>query len=134
MQTGQLAEQAGQNKVLFLSGPAAADAVEALRSAAGATTEFSKRGAMALAAEQWADVEPGGEIMVTGRAVGELLTGAVAAVHTGRPLFIYTPDRMPPVVRKELTRLAPSSIVLIGTLEAMPPAVRTKVGGLLAPR
>lgn len=112
----------------------AADAVEALRSAAGATTEFSKRGAMALAAEQWTDVEPGGEIMVTGRAVGELLTGAVAAVHTGRPLFIYTPDRMPPVVRKELTRLAPSSIVLIGTLEAMPPEVRTKVGGLLAPR
>ena len=41
---------------------------------------------------------------------------------------------MPPVVRKELTRLAPSSIVLIGTLEAMPPEVRTKVGGLLAPR
>lgn len=108
------------------------DAVEAYRAATGATCEFSKRGALALAAEQWDDVTPGGEVLVAGRAIAELLTSVVAAVHTRRPLLIFGPGRVPDGVPKTLTRLAPRSIVLVGTLVSLPPAVRETLGGYVA--
>lgn len=105
------------------------EVVEALRAATGASCEFAKRGMMALAAEQWDDAEPGGEVLVTSKAVGELLTAQVAAVHTGRPLLLFPVAKVPEPVHETLTRLAPRSIVLVGTLEALPPELRTTLGG-----
>ena len=108
----------------------AADTVAALRAAAsGATAEFSpKGGPMALAASLWKDVPPGGEVLVTGRAAAEMLTGTVAAVHTGRPLLLFAAGRVPSVVSTAITALAPSHVILAGTMEALPTEIRQTLG------
>ncbi|WP_435202009.1 ATP-binding cassette domain-containing protein [Janibacter sp. GS2] len=110
------------------------DTVEALRTATGATTEFSPTGGpMALAAGLWGDVEPGSEVLVTGRAAVDVLTAAVAAVHTRRPLLLFAGDRVPTLVSEVLTQLQPRHIVLAGTMESLPPAIRTALGDLVTP-
>ena len=55
---------------------------------------------------------PGGEVLVTGRAAAEMLTGTVAAVHTGRPLLLFAAGRVPSVVSTAITALAPSHVIL----------------------
>lgn len=107
----------------------APDTVAALTSASGATAEFPpKGGPMAVAANLWEGVQPGGEVLVTGRAAAEMLTATVAALHTGRPLMLFAAGRVPPVVSNALTRLAPSHIILAGTMEALPPEIRQTLG------
>lgn len=111
------------------------DTVAALRAATGATTEFSPTGGpMALAAGLWDDEQPGKEVLVTGRAAVDMLTAAVAAVHTDRPLLLFAGDRVPTLVREVLTRLEPRHIYLAGTMQSLPPAIRQALGELVTPR
>lgn len=110
------------------------DAVDALRTATGATTEFSPTGGpMAMAARLWSDVDAGAEVMITGRAAVDLLTAAVAAVHSGRPALLLSGEVIPPPVRRALTRLEPRHIMLAGTMTSLPPALRQELGEYIVP-
>ncbi len=107
----------------------APETVRALRAATGAEIEFSPRGGpLVLAAGLWDDVEPGGEVIVSGRAAVEMLSAIVAARYRGSPLMFFSPERVPPQVDAALTRLRPREIVLAGTMDALPPKVRRGLG------
>lgn len=105
------------------------DGIDELRAAADAEVEFGLRGGpMSLAAGLWDEVPPGGRVMVAGRSTLELLTASVAAVHSATPLLIIAPDRIPKMVQRTLERLAPSHVVLAGSVESLPPEIRRTIG------
>lgn len=111
----------------------AVEVVEQLRAATGATVSFGPEGGpMALAAELYDDVTPGGQILVSASAtVVEILTTAVASVHSGKPLLLVRSERVPALVRRTIQRLAPREIALVGTFDALPPAIRKELGKLV---
>lgn len=110
----------------------AVDTIDQLREATGASVDFGPVGGpMALAAGLYTQVPPGGDILVSSHSTGvEILTAVVASGHTGAPLVLVRPDRVPAPVRRTIQRLAPREIKLVGSTEALPPGLRTTLGRL----
>ena len=124
----------GPERLLFhdLEDDWAPEVLEQLRSATGASTTFTPRGGpTAVAADLWDDAPTGGRAMVVGRSPVELLTAAVAAVHSDMPLLVLGGDRVPARVREVFGRLQPSHIILAGTYDSLPPSVRQALGELV---
>lgn len=110
------------------------DVIDRLRQATGAEVEFAAQGGpMARAASLWEDVEPGGRVIVSGASAFEMLTVTAASGHTGTPVLLITSGRLPDLVRARLERLAPSQIVLSGSMEALPADLRQSLGELVSP-
>lgn len=110
------------------------DVIDRLRQATGAQIEFSSQGGpMARAAGLWEDSEPGGRVIVSGASALEMLTATVASGYTDTPVLLITSGRLPDLVRARLERLAPSEVVLAGSIEALPPDLRRSLGQLVTP-
>ncbi|WP_162803006.1 peroxidase family protein [Ornithinimicrobium avium] len=68
--------------------------------------------------------------VASGQAYPDALSGSAAAAAEGAPLLLSRPGSVPDEVLAEITRLAPSSIVLLGGETALSPAVATQLGAL----
>ncbi len=58
----------------------------------------------------------------------DALAAVPQAARTGSPLLLTRPDRIPPVVRQELQRLAPQRIIVLGGPSAVSEAVAAELG------
>ncbi|WJL95079.1 cell wall-binding repeat-containing protein [Microbacterium sp. ET2] len=61
----------------------------------------------------------------------DALTAAPAAVKSGSALLLTDPNALPAIVRSELTRLAPSAVVIVGGVGAVSESVEAELAGLL---
>jgi putative cell wall-binding protein len=61
--------------------------------------------------------------VATGATFPDALTGSAAAAHMGAPVLLVSPSGIPESTAKELTRLAPSSIVALGGSQALSTSV-----------
>ena len=68
--------------------------------------------------------------VATGQNFPDALAAAAAAAHQQAPLLLVTRDVIPAVVRNELARLDPSTIVVVGGDPAIGSAVRTDLRAL----
>jgi beta-lactamase superfamily II metal-dependent hydrolase/putative cell wall-binding protein len=81
------------------------------------------------AARLWPDGAPT-VVLATGLGYPDALAGGpVAAVHDA-PLLMATRDELPSVVRRELERLAPSRVILLGGTAALSTRLEDEVSGL----
>ncbi len=80
----------------------------------------SNRYATAAAASA-ATHEPGVDVVyvASGAAFADALSAGPAAAHRGGPLLLTQPDALPEVTRRELRRLRPDEIVLVGGTSAV---------------
>ncbi|HSM02169.1 MAG TPA: cell wall-binding repeat-containing protein [Acidimicrobiia bacterium] len=59
----------------------------------------------------------------------DALAGAAVAAKLGAPLLLVQPDSIPPATSAALTRLKPTTIVILGGTAAISPGVETALGG-----
>ena len=77
-----------------------------------------------------ATFDPGVSVayVATGADFADALSGAAAAGAAGGPVLLVRPDSIPSTIAAELTRLKPTSIVLLGGTSSISGAVQTALG------
>ncbi len=68
--------------------------------------------------------------LATGTGYADALSAGPAAVAAGGPLLLTTPDTLPDEVRAEITRLDPSTVVIVGGVNAVSDTVKQQVAKL----
>ncbi len=68
--------------------------------------------------------------IATGLGFADALSAAPAAAVEGAPLLLTRPGGLPSAVRAELSRLQPSTVVIVGGTSAVSSAVATTIAGL----
>ena len=127
------------DEIIVLGGTSAISAsVEAALEARAPVTRLAGSDRYATATEISRYAHPDGSevvVVAAGDVFADALSAGPAASEIGGPVLLTAPDHLPPATREELTRLAPSRIVLLGgeavvsqgvleTLQALAPTTR----------